>query len=148
MCGIAGFTHAVKRLPDGVLASALQSIAHRGPDSFGQFESAQASLGATRLRILDLDAGDQPLRSADGDVALVFNGEIFNHRELRSELEREGFEFKTHCDTEVVLNAYLRWGTSCFARLRGMFAVAVWIQSERRLVLARDRMGIKPLYYC
>lgn len=148
MCGIAGFTHAVKRLPDGVLASALQSIAHRGPDSFGQFDSAQVSLGATRLRILDLDAGDQPLRSADGDVALVFNGEIFNHRELRSELEYEGFEFKTHCDTEVVLNAYIRWGASCFARLRGMFAVAVWIQSQRRLVLARDRMGIKPLYYC
>ena len=105
-------------------------------------------MGATRLRILDLDAGDQPLRSPDGDVALVFNGEIFNHRHLRSELEQAGFQFKTRCDTEVVLNAYLRWGNSCFSHFRGMFAIALWIQSERRLVLARDRMGIKPLYYC
>src|SRR5579864_4077859 len=110
MCGIAGFTHAVKRLPAGVLASALHSIVHRGPDSFGKFECPQISLGATRLRILDLESGDQPLRSPDGDVVLVFNGEIFNHRELRSELEQSGFQFKTRCDTEVALNAYLRWG--------------------------------------
>ena len=147
MCGIAGFTHAVKRLPDRVLLSALHSIGHRGPDSWGEFKSPQVSLGATRLRILDLEAGDQPLRSPDGDVVVVFNGEIFNHRELRSELEKAGFSFKTRCDTEVVLNAYLQWGNSCFAYLRGMFAIALWIQSERRLVLARDRMGIKPLYY-
>jgi asparagine synthase (glutamine-hydrolysing) len=148
MCGIAGFTHAVKRLPTGVLWSALQSIDHRGPDSFGEFESPQVSLGATRLRILDLDAGDQPLRSPDGDVTLIFNGEIFNHRDLRSQLEQAGFRFKTRCDTEVILNAFLHWGTACFAHFRGMFAIAVWIQSQRRLVLARDRMGIKPLYYC
>ena len=148
MCGIAGFTHAVKRLPAGVLSSALQSIDHRGPDSFGEFESPQVSLGATRLRILDLDAGDQPLRSPDGDVTLIFNGEIFNHRDLRSQLEQAGFHFKTRCDTEVILNAFLHWGTGCFAYFRGMFAIAVWIQSQRRLVLARDRMGIKPLYYC
>jgi len=105
------------------------------------------ALGATRLRILDFEGGDQPLKSPDGDVVLVFNGEIFNHRELRSELQQAGFRFHTHCDTEVALNAYLCWGDSCFARFRGMFAIAVWIQSERRLVLARDRMGIKPLYY-
>ena len=148
MCGIAGFTHSVRRLPIGVLSTALQSIVHRGPDSFGRHESPQMSLGATRLRILDLEAGDQPLKSADGDVVAVFNGEIFNHRELRRELEQAGFHFRTHCDTEVVLNSYLHWGQAAFARFRGMFAVAVWIQSEQRLVLARDRMGIKPLYYC
>jgi len=148
MCGIAGFTRAIRALPAGVLSSALQSIVHRGPDSFGQFESPQVSLGATRLRILDLEAGDQPLKSPDGDVVLVFNGEIFNYRELRSELEHDGFRFKTQCDTEVALNAYIRWGDSCFTRFRGMFAVAIWIQSEQRLLLARDRMGIKPLYYC
>ena len=147
MCGIAGFTHVVRRLPEGVLDSALHSIVHRGPDQQGRFKSEQVSLGATRLRILDLAAGDQPLKSPDGDVVLVFNGEIFNHQELRSELQRAGFFFHTRCDTEVVLNAFLRWGDSCFERFRGMFAVALWIQSQRRLVLARDRMGIKPLYY-
>lgn len=96
---------------------------------------------------MDLEAGDQPLKSADGEVVLVFNGEIFNHQELRRELQQAGYSFKTHCDTEVALNAYLHWGDSCFARFRGMFATAVWTQSRRRLVLARDRMGIKPLYY-
>jgi asparagine synthase (glutamine-hydrolysing) len=147
MCGIAGFTHAFKQLPPSVLTSALASIDHRGPDHQGRFHSSQISLGATRLRILDLDSGDQPLISPDGDVVLVFNGEIFNYKELRAELVKEGFGFATECDTEVVLNAFLRWGLTAFARLRGMFALAVWMQSERRLVLARDRMGIKPLYY-
>jgi asparagine synthase (glutamine-hydrolysing) len=148
MCGIAGFTHVAKRLPERVLNSALRSIVHRGPDHQGCFESEHISLGATRLRILDLNAGDQPLKSPDGDVTLVFNGEVFNHQELRSELQRSGYRFHTRCDTEVVLNAFHHWGDACFERFRGMFAVAFWIQSQRRLVLARDRMGIKPLYYC
>ena len=147
MCGIAGFTHVEKRLPAGVLTSALESIAHRGPDHQGQFVSAQVSLGATRLRIMDLEAGDQPLKSPDGDVVLVFNGEIFNHHDLRRELQQSGYRFQTHGDTEVAFNAYLHGGDSCFARFRGMFAIAIWTQSRRRLVLARDRMGIKPLYY-
>jgi len=105
-------------------------------------------MGATRLRILDLEGGDQPLFSPDRDVVIVFNGEIFNYHELRVQLEAEGLSFETRCDTEVVLNAFLRWGSSCFSRLRGMFAIAIWVQSESRLILARDRMGIKPLYYC
>jgi len=105
-------------------------------------------MGATRLRILDLEGGDQPLFSPDRDVVIVFNGEIFNYQELRAQLEAEGLSFATQCDTEVVLNAFLCWGSSCFSRLRGMFAVAIWVQTEGRLVLARDRMGIKPLYYC
>ena len=147
MCGIAGFTHVERRLPAGVLTSALESIAHRGPDHQGQFVSGHVSLCATRLRIIDLDAGDQPLKSPDGDVVIVFNGEIFNHQELRRELQQVGYRFQTHCDTEVALNAYLHWGDSCFARFRGMFAIAAWTQSRRRLVLVRDRMGIKPLYY-
>src|SRR5262249_52471733 len=79
---------------------------------------------------------------------VVFNGEVFNYREVRQELEQQGTRFETRCDTEVILHAFLRWGNGCFARLRGMFAIAIWVQSERRLVLARDRMGIKPLYYC
>src|SRR5258708_1113912 len=124
MCGIAGFTHAFKQLPSSVLTSALASIDHRGPDHQGRFHSSQISLGATRLRILDLDSGDQPLISPDGDVVLVFNGEIFNYKELRAELVKEGFNFATECDTEVVLNAFFLWGLTAFARLRGMFALA------------------------
>jgi asparagine synthase (glutamine-hydrolysing) len=147
MCGILGYSHFSKRLPRGVLDSALDSLSHRGPDCQGPFASEHISLGAVRLRILDMVGGDQPLFSPDGDVAAIFNGEIFNHQEIRSDLQREGVQFETNCDTEVVLKAFLRWDTACFSRLRGMFAVAVWVESESRLVLARDRMGIKPLYY-
>jgi asparagine synthase (glutamine-hydrolysing) len=148
MCGILGYSHISRELPSGVLTSGLNSLVHRGPDHQGRFVSGQISFGATRLRILDLEAGDQPLLSPDKDVVVVFNGEIFNHREIRTELEAEGFRFRTHCDTEVVLHAFRRWGSACFSRFRGMFAIAVWVQSEQRLILARDRMGIKPLYYC
>jgi asparagine synthase (glutamine-hydrolysing) len=148
MCGILGYTRVGKRLPRGVIDAALESLTHRGPDHQGRFQSDLVSLGATRLRILDLEGGDQPLISPDGDVVIVFNGEIFNHHELRCELESHGVRFESRCDTEVILHAFLRWGSGCFSRLRGMFAVALWVQSERRLILARDRMGIKPLYYC
>jgi asparagine synthase (glutamine-hydrolysing) len=148
MCGILGYSHISRELPSGVLTSGLNSLVHRGPDHQGRFVSGQISFGATRLRILDLEAGDQPLLSPDKDVVVVFNGEIFNHREIRTELEAEGFRFRSHCDTEVVLQAFRRWGSACFSRFRGMFAIAVWVQSEQRLILARDRMGIKPLYYC
>jgi asparagine synthase (glutamine-hydrolysing) len=147
MCGILGYTHRSLSLDSGVLAAGLKALRHRGPDQQGSFESSSVSLGATRLRIVDLAGGDQPLHSADGDATIVFNGEIFNHRALRRELEMQGVRFRTHCDTEVVLQAWLRWGVDCFARLRGMFAVALWSEREQRLVLARDRMGVKPLYY-
>jgi asparagine synthase (glutamine-hydrolysing) len=148
MCGILGYSHIAKRLPSGVMRSALEALVHRGPDHQGSFCSEHISLGATRLRILDLEGGDQPLFSPDHNVVIVFNGEIFNYHELRAQLEAEDFIFKTRCDTEVVLNAFLRWGSSCFSRLRGMFSIAIWVQSESRLILARDRIGIKPLYYC
>ena len=148
MCGILGYSHIAKALPAGVLMAALEALAHRGPDHQGTFCSEQISLGATRLRIIDLEDGDQPLFSPDRDVVVVFNGEIFNCHDLRAQLEAEGLAFETRCDTEVVLNAFLCWGSSCFSRLRGMFAIAIWVRSERRLILARDRMGIKPLYYC
>ncbi len=148
MCGILGYSHTAQPLPEGLLMAALEALAHRGPDHQGSFCSERISLGATRLRILDLEAGDQPLFSPDRDVVIVFNGEIFNCPALRAQLEVEGFGFETSCDTEVVLNAFLCWGTSCFSRLRGMFAIAIWVRSEGRLVLARDRVGIKPLYYC
>jgi asparagine synthase (glutamine-hydrolysing) len=147
MCGIVGYTHNSRGLADGVLQDGIAALIHRGPDQQGSFVSSHVSIGATRLRILDMEGGDQPMRSADGDTVIAFNGEIYNFKELRSELETQGARFRTHCDTEVVLNAFLHWGSGCFARLRGMFGVAIWVESARRLVLARDQMGIKPLYY-
>ena len=147
MCGILGYTHISRGLPNGVLSAGIAALIHRGPDKQGSFTSEHVSLGATRLRIVDLDGGDQPMRSADGDTVIAFNGEIYNHQELRAELEAPGASFRTRCDTEVVLNAFREWGPTCFARLRGMFAIAIWVESQRRLLLARDHMGIKPLYY-
>jgi asparagine synthase (glutamine-hydrolysing) len=99
-----------------------------------------------RLRIIDLAGGDQPMHSEDGDTVLAFNGEVYNNPELREELRARGHFFRTSCDTETVLHAFLEWDTECFSRLRGMFALAIWTNSENRLVLARDRIGIKPLY--
>jgi len=147
MCGITGFTHLHKPLPAGVLTDAVNSITHRGPNQKAKFESRKVSLGATRLAILDIAGGDQPVFSDDGDAVIVYNGEVFNFVELREELEGEGAVFRSHCDTEVILQAFLHWGDTSFARLRGMFAIAIWVQSQERLVLARDRAGIKPLYY-
>ncbi len=147
MCGIAGFTH--QRPADSkLMRGAVSALAHRGPDQHGVYESTNVSLGAVRLRIIDLASGDQPLRSEDGDTVIAFNGEIYNHAELRRELEGLGHRFRTNCDTEVVLQAFLRWDKDCLKRLRGMFALAIWKESEKRLLLARDRLGIKPLYYC
>lgn len=146
MCGIAGFTHWEKqRAPERILAATI-SLKHRGPDQHGTWESDHVSLGAVRLKIQDLQGGDQPIVSDDGQTVIVFNGEIYNHLELRTELEERGHRFKSHCDTETVLHAFLEWDTQCFSRLRGMFGVALWQERDQRLVLARDRVGIKPLY--
>ena len=147
MCGIAGFTHLGRIAAPGVLRRAIGSLHHRGPNQQGVFESPNVSLGAVRLKIIDLEAGDQPMRTEDGDCVLAFNGEIYNHLELRRELEQLGHRFQSHCDTEAVLRAFIEWDVDCFQRFRGMFAAAFWQESERRLILARDRLGIKPLYY-
>jgi asparagine synthase (glutamine-hydrolysing) len=125
----------------------INSLTHRGPDQQGKYESREISLGATRLRILDMQGGEQPFRSPDGDVVVVFNGEIFNHAELKVELQSCGFNFSTQCDTEVALNAFLHWGRNCLCLFRGMFSIGIWQQSERTMLLARDPVGIKPLYY-
>jgi asparagine synthase (glutamine-hydrolysing) len=146
VCGIAGFTHR-SSVPDrSRILNATNSITHRGPDQSGIYESRTVSLGAVRLKIIDLHGGDQPMRSDDGDTVIVFNGEVYNHAGLRRELGTLGARFRSHCDTEVVLQAWLHWGPASFSRLRGMFAFAIWTESERRLVLCRDRLGIKPLY--
>jgi asparagine synthase (glutamine-hydrolysing) len=146
MCGIVGFTHRNGPAPEGVLRRAVKSIVHRGPDQNGVYESPCISLGAVRLKIQDLAGGDQPITDEATGTTIVFNGEVYNFRELRAELESLGHGFQSHCDTEVVLRAFLQWDTGCFARLRGMFALAIWQEPARRLILARDRMGIKPLY--
>lgn len=147
MCGIAGFTHKHHSFLPERIHQAVASIIHRGPDDQGAWQSSTVSLGATRLRVVDTSAGAQPLTSEDKDVTVVFNGEIYNHAELRKELISYGHKFRTTCDTEVVLHAFMQWDTACIEKFRGMFAFAAWRESRRRLVLARDRMGIKPLYY-
>ena len=146
MCGIAGFTHRKRPAPPGRIEDVIETLAHRGPDRRGVFESGAISLGAARLKIIDLAGGDQPMASGDGDTVIAFNGEIYNHLELRRELEQRGHRFTSRSDTETVLQAFRAWDTDCFTRMRGMFAVALWSESRERLVLARDRMGIKPLY--
>ncbi len=146
MCGIVGFTAKTWSPGSERIRQATETLLHRGPDQQGVYQSTRCYLGATRLKIVDLSAGDQPIYSEDRDTAIVFNGEIYNHLEVRKTLEASGHRFQTHCDTETVLHAFLEWDTDCFEHLRGMFAVAIWSDSRQRLVLARDRIGIKPLY--
>src|ERR1035441_2981547 len=124
MCGIAGFTRRSKGASKGVAERITEAISHRGPDQQGVFEGSEATLCAVRLKIIDLDGGDQPILSDNRDTAIVFNGEIYNHQEVRGELESLGHRFHSNCDTETVLRAYLEWDTACFSRMRGMFAVA------------------------
>src|SRR2546425_44380 len=147
MCGIAGFTHKDYRVKPGWIRNAVRALDHRGPDQQGIYESPDVSLGAVRLRIIDLTGGDQPIVSDDRDTILVFNGEIYNHAELRDRLRKIGYRFHSASDAEVVLHAFREWDIKCFALFRGMFAIALWTNSKKRLVLARDRMGIKPLYF-
>ena len=147
MCGIVGFTHKDRPSSGERIREATATLLHRGPDQQGVFETPNVSLGAVRLKIIDLISGEQPMRNDDGDTVLVFNGEIYNYAEVREELKARGHRFSSRSDTEVVLRAFLEWDTGCFARLRGMFGLALWTESRRRLVLARDRMGVKPLYY-
>src|SRR5438309_2637228 len=147
MCGIAGFTRLNRAVGRAVAHRIAEAISHRGPDQQGIFEGSVATLCAVRLKIIDLGGGDQPIVSDDGDTVIAFNGEIYNHLEVRAELEALGHRFRTNCDTETVLRAFEQWDTRCFERFRGMFAAALWRESDRRLVLVRDRMGIKPLYY-
>ena len=123
------------------------TLLHRGPDSDGVFVDGPVGLAARRLAIIDLETGDQPIANEDGTVHVVQNGELYNYRELRGELERAGHRFRTHGDTEVLVHLYEQEGPAFARRLRGMFAVALWDSTRRRLVLARDRYGIKPLYY-
>ena len=122
------------------------TLVHRGPDSDGAIVEGAVGLAARRLSIIDLETGDQPVANEDGSVHVVQNGELYNYRELRAELEAQGHRFRTHGDTEVLAHLYEQHGDGFAERLRGMFAAAIWDTRRRRLVLARDRFGIKPLY--
>jgi asparagine synthase (glutamine-hydrolysing) len=149
MCGICGVVSAERNgAPDlEAVARMSRRLVHRGPDSDGLFHRGPVALAARRLSIIDLDHGDQPIANEDGSVVVVQNGEIYNYRELKRELEGSGHRFATDCDTEVLVHLYEEHGDAFVERLRGMFAVALWDERQQRLLLARDRFGIKPLYY-
>jgi asparagine synthase (glutamine-hydrolysing) len=146
MCGIAGYFGASSR---PLLESMTDALAHRGPDGGGYVVTEAASMGMRRLKIIDLVDGDQPMHTADGRIHLVYNGEVYNFRELRTELEALGRQFHTHSDSEVVLEAYAQWGTDAFRRFNGMWGLAFLDErgATPKLVLSRDHFGIKPLYY-
>src|SRR5690348_5207841 len=148
MCGIAGLVVAPGAAPPTVeLGRAMNAmIRHRGPDDDGIFCDARALLGMRRLSIIDVAGGHQPMHNADGTVQCVFNGEIYNYRELRAELVARGHTFYSQSDSEVIVQAYEAWGAECFQRLHGMFAIALWDTRTKTLLLARDRYGEKPLY--
>ncbi|MBE2216501.1 MAG: asparagine synthase (glutamine-hydrolyzing) [Opitutaceae bacterium] len=148
MCGICGIYHQ-----DGAPASRdtltamSTSMSHRGPDGSGHFLDREVGLGHRRLSIIDLEGGGQPIGNEDGSLQVVFNGEIYNFVELRQELEAAGHRFSTHSDTEVIVHGYEQWGRDCVSRFNGMFAFAIWDTHNRELFIARDHLGIKPLYY-
>jgi asparagine synthase (glutamine-hydrolysing) len=151
MCGIFGVLSTSASPSEGEtrrhVQRGLDRIRHRGPDGHGVWISAQAEVGFghARLSVIDLTTGDQPMASQDGRYTIVYNGEVYNYIELREELGADSF--RTTSDTEVILRAFMRWGPDCVKRLRGMFALAIWDAHEHRLFLARDRFGIKPLYW-
>src|SRR5665213_604221 len=153
MCGIAGFIDTP--LAEPLNAEASQTlirrmcdvIRHRGPDDEGVLVEPGIALGMRRLSIIDLRFGHQPIHNEDGTISIVFNGEIYNFQALRAELIAAGHEFATSTDTEVIVHAYEQWGRGAITRLRGMFGLAIWDRRTRTLLLARDRLGIKPLYY-
>ncbi len=149
MCGIAGMVASDRLAADDRerLIRMRDVIAHRGPDDSGIFEDGQALLGHRRLSIVDVAAGHQPLSNEDGTSWIVFNGEIYNHADVRVGLEAAGHHYRTRCDTETIVHAYEQWGDACVDHLRGMFAFAIWDAPRRRLLLSRDRLGVKPLYW-
>ncbi|HEY0131284.1 MAG TPA: asparagine synthetase B, partial [Allosphingosinicella sp.] len=149
MCGIAGLFYVSNPKPVDPkrVRTMTDTLAHRGPDGSGVWTAPGVGLGHRRLSIIDLATGDQPMRSADGRLALSYNGEIYNFREVRGELEGFGHGFRTESDTEVILAAWRQWGPDCLSRFNGMFAFALYDQDQDCLFLARDRLGVKPLYW-
>ena len=149
MCGICGYIQldSAKRASESVLNDMMATLSHRGPDDRGLYIKGNVALGHTRLSIIDLQTGHQPIFNEDGSMAIVYNGEIYNFQELKKNLEEKGHRFKTHSDTEVIVHAYEEYGEGCLKYFNGMFALAIWDSKRRELFLARDRFGKKPLYY-
>ena len=150
MCGIVGLYQYGGDRPRVTewLDRMCQAIVHRGPDDQGLFVAREVGLGMRRLSIIDVGGGHQPISNEDGTVTVVFNGEIYNFKVLRERLEGRGHQFKTRTDTEVIVHAYEEYGPDCVKHFNGIFAFALWDARCERLFLARDRMGVKPLYYC
>jgi asparagine synthase (glutamine-hydrolysing) len=151
MCGIAGIVALRQGLPPPDLAAIsamVSALRHRGPDELGVYRDRLAALGHARLSIIDLSTGQQPMRNEDGSLWVTFNGEIFNYVELRAELEAQGHRFRTRSDTEVIVHAFEAWGEACFERFNGQFAIALWDSVRETLVLARDPLGVRPIYLC
>src|SRR3954469_8822617 len=150
MCGIAGKLHLKPeaRATHAEIEQMMHPIDHRGPDGRGVHLDGPVGLGHLRLAIIDVDGGPQPMTNEDGTVWIVFNGEIYNFQSLRETLLARGHRFHSRSDTEVIIHAYEEYGTDCVRHLRGMFAFAIWDAKRQRLFIARDRVGIKPLYYC
>jgi asparagine synthase (glutamine-hydrolysing) len=149
MCGLTGFIDARPDADAGAILRRMnRALAHRGPDAEGYFEEGPVHLGHRRLSVIDPAASLQPMASADGRYTLVYNGELYNFAELRSELEAAGRTFATRGDTEVLLQAIEQWGEGALARLQGMFAFAIWDAREKTLFAARDHLGVKPFHYC
>lgn len=147
MCGLVGLFYRDSACDQGVLTAMRDALVHRGPDDAGNYIDGPLGLGHRRLSIIDLGGGHQPMQTEDGRFVIAYNGEIYNYKELRDELERAGTRFKSHSDTEVILQLHAKLGDAAVARLNGIFAYAIWDKQQRRLLLARDRAGIKPLYY-
>ena len=148
MCGIAGYLSFTEEDADvSVVRGMCNQIRHRGPDDEGTYTDGKCGIGMRRLSIIDLNTGHQPIANEDGTVWIVFNGEIYNFHELRTRLEAQGHRFRTHSDTETLIHLYEQEGVEGLQRLRGMFGYAIWDQKLRRLFIARDRFGKKPIYY-
>jgi asparagine synthase (glutamine-hydrolysing) len=149
MCGIAGkvFADAQQRVDEGLLHAMCRAIVHRGPDDQGIYVKGAAGIGMRRLQVIDIEGGHQPMSNEDGSLWIVFNGEIYNFQQLRKELLEKGHRFSSSSDTETILHLYEDEGVECLQKLRGMFAFAIWDEKARSLLLARDRLGKKPLYY-
>ena len=148
MCGFTGFSTADTSFDhQSAIKSMADAIAHRGPDSEGLFSDGHVSLGFRRLSIIDLENGAQPMYNEDNSLVLCFNGEIYNHNELREELRAAGHTFRNRADSEVLLHGYEEWGPALLDRLRGMFAFVIYDRNSGRLFAARDIFGIKPFYY-
>jgi asparagine synthase (glutamine-hydrolysing) len=150
MCGINGIAlsnRSSRQLDADVLVRMRDCLIHRGPDDSGSFIDGRVGLGHRRLSIVDVKAGHQPMANEDGSLHITYNGEIYNHADFRDALEAKGHIYQTHCDTETILHLYEEHGPGCVEYLRGMFAFAIWDARKKELFLARDRLGVKPLYY-